>query len=57
MSDKVYLGDGLYAEWDGQRLILTAENGICATDTIYLEEETWGNLVDYTDALRKKAGP
>ena len=55
-ADKRYLGDGLYADWDGQRLIVTAENGIEATDTIYLETETWAALVDYIDGLRAKAG-
>lgn len=41
-ADKVYLGDGVYVQNDPQwpaQLILTAENGIEATDTIYLEPD------------------
>ena len=36
---KVYLGDGAYAEFDGYGSVLTAENGIEATDTVYFEPE------------------
>ena len=25
MSDKMYLGDGLYAQWDGEQIMLTAD--------------------------------
>lgn len=55
MSDKAYLGDGLYANWDGERIILTAEDGIRATNTVYLEADTWAALVDYIERLKKKA--
>lgn len=30
---KEYLGDGLYADFDGYQFSLSAENGIRATDT------------------------
>lgn len=36
---KVYLGDGVYAYYDGYGVILTTENGIAVTNTIYLEPE------------------
>ena len=36
MNNKRYLGDGAYVEFDGNGLKLTAENGMRATDTIYL---------------------
>ena len=36
---KVYLGDGAYYEFDGHGVSLTAENGIRATDRVYLEPE------------------
>lgn len=36
-SFKDYLGDGLYAQFDGHHIVLTAENGLRATDTVYLE--------------------
>lgn len=34
---KRYIGDGVYADFDGCNIILTVENGIRATNTIYLE--------------------
>jgi len=34
---RTYLGDGLYADFDGTNIVLSAENGICAHDTVYLE--------------------
>lgn len=47
MKPKRYIGDGVYVEYDGQRLILTTENGIEVTNTIYIERETWDSLYDY----------
>lgn len=59
MIGKRYLGDGVYAEWEPRGVIkLTAENGIAATDTIYLEPEVYEALeqfsADITLALRAK---
>ena len=45
--DKVYLGDGAYAQFDGYGVSVTAENGIEATDTVYLEPEVYDALVKY----------
>jgi hypothetical protein len=44
---KTYLGDGVYASFDSHQITLTAENGIEATDTIYLEYETFENLLAF----------
>lgn len=45
---KRYLGDGVYADLDeGGRIVLTAENGIYATNTIYLEPEVSRELIEY----------
>jgi hypothetical protein len=52
---KQYLGDGAYVDFDGYGLWLTAENGITATDRVYLEPEVWGRLVAYVDELKHKA--
>lgn len=41
---RAYLGDGLYADWDGSQIVLTAENGIAATDTVYLNPRIFANL-------------
>ena len=37
MKAKAYLGDGVFVEWDRGMVKLTTENGICVTNTIYLE--------------------
>jgi hypothetical protein len=36
---KVYLGDGVYAEFDRGEIVLTTENGIDVTNRIVLEPE------------------
>jgi hypothetical protein len=49
---KEYLGDGAYVRWDAgtQHIVLTAENGVVATDIIYLEPEVIAALVQYLKA-------
>ena len=44
---KRYLGDGVYADYNGQQIVLTTENGIETTNTIYLEAEVYEALVNY----------
>lgn len=39
MEQKIYLGDGAYARFDGYGIELTAENGIEATDHVYVEPD------------------
>lgn len=34
---RTYLGDGLFADFDGFNVVLSAENGIYSHDTVYLE--------------------
>lgn len=50
---KRYLGDGAYVDFDGYNLILTAENGIIATDRIVLEPQTYAALVEYVEDLQR----
>ena len=47
MSNKQYLGDGIYIEEDFGQLKLTTENGISTIDTIYLEPEVMNGLIEY----------
>ncbi len=54
-STKAYLGDGVYVEDLGHQLKLTAENGIRATDTIYLDGEVLRGLVGYAERRGHKA--
>lgn len=44
---KTYLGDGAYAEFTGFDVIITAENGVEATDTVALELEAVAKLVEF----------
>lgn len=39
-----YLGDGLYVDFDGTQVVLSAENGIGATNTVYLEPGVFEEL-------------
>jgi|FreactTroBogLake_1042271.scaffolds.fasta_scaffold47688_1 hypothetical protein len=39
MNYRKYLGDGLYADFDGYHIILAANNGFIDTNVVYLESE------------------
>lgn len=48
MKDKEYLGDSVYAEInDAGQIVLTTENGMDASNTIYLEPEVMRALIEY----------
>jgi hypothetical protein len=44
---KRYIGDGVYANFDGYNFILTTENGISVTNTIVLEPGVVATLQAY----------
>lgn len=47
-ATKEYMGDGVYAEVrDGWDIRVTAENGICATNEIFLDPTVLEKLVSY----------
>ncbi len=52
---KAYLGDGVYVDNDGYSIVLTAENGIEATNTIYLEPDVFSSLLTYVEKLKENA--
>lgn len=52
MNRKRYIGDGVYADFDGYALVLTTENGIQVDNRIVVEGEVWTALVDYVKDLR-----
>lgn len=55
MKDKKeYLGDGAYINFDGYHVLLTAENGIYASDTVALEPEVLDRFLDYIARLKKE---
>lgn len=43
---KTYLGDGVYAEFDGHQILLTTESA-----AIWLEPEVFANLVEYAKTV------
>jgi hypothetical protein len=53
---KQYLGDGVYADFDGWNIVLTAENGISATDRIVLEPQVLEELFRYEKRIQSEAG-
>lgn len=52
MKTQVYLGDGLYAEFDGYQLILKANSYEYPTDTVYLEPQVYENLLKFVEQLK-----
>jgi hypothetical protein len=46
---KRYIGDGVYAEYDGFGYWLTTENGVSVTNRIYLEPEVWEALKGFVE--------
>ena len=55
MQKKVYLGDSVYAQFDGFGIVLTTENGLGPSNTIVLEPEVIVNFLDYVEAIRAKS--
>ena len=52
--DKEYLGDSVYAQFDGFTLTLTTENGEGPSNIIHLEPDVLANLADYVEKLNAK---
>jgi len=58
MSDAVgrkvyYLGDAVYASFDGYQIWLHTTNGLSITNKIALEPNVWQNLVDFRNKIGK----
>lgn len=51
---KTYLGDAVYADFDGYHVVLTTENGIRTTNTICLEPAVLAALDRYWKRLTEK---
>lgn len=47
----VYLGDGLYARFDGYQIYLMANSHINPTDTVALDSHTLSAFIRYIDSL------
>lgn len=53
-ADYVYLGDGLYASFDGYQLRLYTSDGIRETNEVFLEPSTLAELLHYVEHLKKQ---
>ena len=51
---KQYLGDSVYADFDGYHVVLTTENGGFPTNKIMLEPDLLINLNRYCEWLKEK---
>ena len=49
-----YLGDSVYAEYDGYHIILYVGNGISKRNAIYLDERVLANLKRYEEFINKE---
>ncbi len=54
-KDKQYLGDGVYIANDGYHLVLTTENGIETTNTIYMDGNVVASFHRYIEWLKEKS--
>jgi hypothetical protein len=57
MSDgmvPVYLGDGLYASFDGFQIELFAYNGVEKTNIVYLEPSVLKSFEAYVKSIRER---
>ena len=52
---KEYLGDEVYADYNGYHLVLTVENGIGVTEKIYLEPEVYHAFTEYIERLKERS--
>jgi len=49
---KEYLGDAVYVAFDGYNIVLTTENGVEATNTIFLEPQVIRDLQIFIERVR-----
>ena len=52
-EQKVYLGDGAYAEYDGWHIIITTSNGMYDTNAVYLEPLALDRFLAYAEQIKK----
>ena len=58
MENPRYLGDGVYAEFDGYQIVLKANDHLHPTDIIALEPSVMSSLLRFNDEIKEliKAG-
>ncbi len=55
MEDDFYLGDGLYAAFDGWQIELYAYDGICKTNQVYLEPAVLTAFLRYVEQMKSQS--
>jgi hypothetical protein len=50
---RTYLGDGVYALFDGLSIVLTTENGVSVTNTVVLDPQVLVNFELWLKRLRE----
>jgi hypothetical protein len=55
MEEDTYLGDGLYAAFDGWQIELYASNGIRKTNQVYLEPAVLAAFLRYVKELKSQS--
>lgn len=53
MKYREYLGDGLYADFDGYQIMLVASNGIQDTDVVYLDPDVLKKFYRYAEMIEQ----
>lgn len=49
---KEYLGDGVYIQFDGYRIVVTTSDGISDTNTIVFEPEVLNSFINFIERLK-----
>lgn len=49
-----YLGDGLYAKYDGYQFCLMANDHNNPTDTVYLDPKTLDSFIEFVEKVTNK---
>lgn len=50
---ETYLGNSVYAKFDGYNIVLTTDNGFGASNTIVLEPIVYDALIQYNERIKK----
>ncbi len=51
---KTYIGDGVYAQYDGYSVVLTTEDGIAVQNTIVLEPVVITALIEFLNDRKER---
>lgn len=49
-----YLGDSVYADFDGYHVVLTTNNGFGPSNAIYLEPSVIKKLTEYVESIPER---